>query len=344
MEEVLGDERHAGALRAAEALVGRGQQLALLDALGRRVGDPQAPRDGGERHAALGEQELRVAGVACRPAGPAPHEAPAHVSGAARGVGDVGVVVVRPREARAGDEAAGVERVEQAVGEAVIAGHVGRRGAGEDHRAAEVGGDALGGDEHRRHRLGRRALEVGLVAQLEHVQARAVARDGPAHEALPRRRGGHAAADPGRRAVEREDRAQPVGTRHGELVVERGDAVGVEGPRGRHERRPVGPQAHPARATVGQQGPVARDPQVLRAAGRDAARRPQRHAAPRDGGQRGRGRERRDAREQSRAADAHGDRAGARQQLAAGQLSGSLRHSAGRCRCSGRRRRGTRRA
>ena len=39
-------------------------------------------------------------------------------------------------------------------------------------------------------------------------------------------------------------------------------------------------------------------------------------------GQGGRGRDHRDAREQGRAADAHGDRAGARQQLAAGQLSG----------------------
>ena len=55
VEEVLRHERHAGALGAAEPLEGRGQQLALLGALGRRVGDAQAPRDRAQRHAALGD-------------------------------------------------------------------------------------------------------------------------------------------------------------------------------------------------------------------------------------------------------------------------------------------------
>ena len=64
------------------------------------------------------------------------------------------------------------------------------------------------------------------------------------------------------------------------------------------------------------------DPQVLRAAGRDAARRSQRHAAARHRGDRGLGATI-DTRERAAAArHAHGGSAGARQQLAAGQLSG----------------------
>jgi hypothetical protein len=200
VEEVLGDERDAGALRAAEAPEGGGQQLALLGALGRRVGDAQAPGDGAQRHAALGHEDLRVAAVARRPAGPAPDQAPPDVGGAAGGVGHVGVVVMRPREARAGDEPAGVERVEEPIREAVIAADVRGRGAAEHDGAGEVAGDPLGGDEHRGDGLGGGALQIGLVAELEHVEARAVALDGPADEGLPGRRSRHAAPDPVRRA------------------------------------------------------------------------------------------------------------------------------------------------